>query len=116
RSFVDHPCAQLRPASPLGATHGRAARRARRRRGARDPSAGRARAEPRPAGRPLLAQTLLERELVRDPGDLRVLRRYERGRAEPILAMDAMVDGLFRLFGSGSSAVSRLRNAGLNLT
>jgi 2-polyprenyl-6-methoxyphenol hydroxylase-like FAD-dependent oxidoreductase len=30
--------------------------------------------------------------------------------------MDAMVDGLFRLFGSGSSAVSRLRNAGLNLT
>jgi len=30
--------------------------------------------------------------------------------------MDAMVDGLFRLFGSGSGAVSRLRNAGLNLT
>lgn len=64
----------------------------------------------------LLAQMLLERELVRDPGDLRLLRCYERGRAEPILAMDAMVDGLFRLFGSGSSAVSRLRNAGLNLT
>ncbi len=64
----------------------------------------------------LLAQTLLERELVRDPGDLRLLRRYERGRAEPILAMDAMVGGLFRLFGSGSSAASRLRNAGLNLT
>jgi len=63
-----------------------------------------------------LAQTLLERELVRDAGDVRVLRRYERSRAEPILAMDAMVDGLFRLFGSGSSAVSRLRNAGLNLT
>ncbi|HXM81992.1 MAG TPA: UbiH/UbiF family hydroxylase [Burkholderiales bacterium] len=63
-----------------------------------------------------LAQTLLERELVRNPGDLRLLRRYERGRAEPILAMDAMVDGLFRLFGSGSDAVSRLRNAGLNLT
>jgi ubiquinone biosynthesis UbiH/UbiF/VisC/COQ6 family hydroxylase len=63
-----------------------------------------------------LAQALLERELVRDPGDLRVLRRYERARAEPILAMDAMVDGLFRLFGSGSSTLSRLRNAGLNLT
>jgi len=62
-----------------------------------------------------LAQTLLERELVRDP-DLRLLRRYERSRAEPILAMDAMVGGLFRLFGSGSGAVSRLRNAGLNLT
>jgi len=53
---------------------------------------------------------------VPHPGDLRLLRRYERSRAEPILAMDAMVDGLFRLFGSGSSAVSRLRNAGLNLT
>jgi ubiquinone biosynthesis UbiH/UbiF/VisC/COQ6 family hydroxylase len=63
-----------------------------------------------------LAQALLERELVRDPGDLRLLRRYERSRAEPILAMDAMVGGLFRLFGSGSGAVSRLRNAGLNLT
>src|SRR6266850_1105360 len=52
-SFIDHPAAQLRPASPLGATHGRAARRARRRRGARDPSARRTRAEPRPAGRAL---------------------------------------------------------------
>jgi ubiquinone biosynthesis UbiH/UbiF/VisC/COQ6 family hydroxylase len=52
----------------------------------------------------------------RDPGDLRLLRRYERARAEPILAMDAMVDGLFRLFGAESALAARLRNAGLNLT
>jgi ubiquinone biosynthesis UbiH/UbiF/VisC/COQ6 family hydroxylase len=63
-----------------------------------------------------LAQALLEREPMRDAGDPRLLRRYERSRAEPILAMDAMVEGLFRLFGSGSGTVSRLRNAGLNLT
>jgi 2-polyprenyl-6-methoxyphenol hydroxylase-like FAD-dependent oxidoreductase len=30
--------------------------------------------------------------------------------------MDFVVDGLFRLFGSRNAAVSRLRNAGLNLT
>src|SRR5712691_12993279 len=52
-SFTNHLSAQLRPPPPLGATHGRAARRARRRRGARDPSARRTRAEPRPAGRAL---------------------------------------------------------------
>jgi len=52
----------------------------------------------------------------RDAGDARLLRRYERSRAEPILAMDLMVDGLFRLFGAGSEPLSRLRNAGLNLS
>ena len=63
-----------------------------------------------------LAQVLSEREPSRDPGDLRLLRRYERMRAEPILAMDTMVDTLFRLFGAEHAAVARLRNAGLNLT
>ena len=63
-----------------------------------------------------LAATLATRELVRDAGDARLLRRYERRRAEPILAMDLMVDGLFRLFGADSGPISRLRNAGLNLT
>jgi 2-polyprenyl-6-methoxyphenol hydroxylase-like FAD-dependent oxidoreductase len=52
----------------------------------------------------------------RDAGDARLLRRYERSRAEPILAMDLMVDGLFRLFGADSEPLSRLRNAGLNLS
>jgi len=63
-----------------------------------------------------LAATLAARELVRDAGDARLLRRYERSRAEPILAMDLMVDGLFRLFGADSEPISRLRNAGLNLS
>jgi ubiquinone biosynthesis UbiH/UbiF/VisC/COQ6 family hydroxylase len=63
----------------------------------------------------VLAQVLGSREPVRDPGELGVLRRYERARAEPILAMDAMVDGLQRLFAARGEAPARLRNAGLNL-
>ena len=62
-----------------------------------------------------LLQVLESREPVRDPGELGVLRRYERARAEPILAMDAMVDGLYRLFAAHGGAPARLRNAGLNL-
>ena len=63
-----------------------------------------------------LAAVLSSREPLRDPGDLRLLRRYERRRAEPILAMDTMVDSLFRLFGAEDRFAARLRNAGLNLT
>jgi ubiquinone biosynthesis UbiH/UbiF/VisC/COQ6 family hydroxylase len=63
-----------------------------------------------------LAQVLSGREPGRDPGDLRLLRRYERSRAEPILAMDTMVDGLFRLFGADGDLATRARNTGLNLT
>jgi ubiquinone biosynthesis UbiH/UbiF/VisC/COQ6 family hydroxylase len=63
-----------------------------------------------------LAAALAGRGPVRDAGDARLLRRYERSRAEPILAMDLMVDGLFRLFGADSEPLSRLRNAGLNLS
>jgi len=63
-----------------------------------------------------LAGVLAEREPMRDPGDVGLLRRYERSRAEPILAMDTMVDSLFRTFGAESPLVARLRNAGLNLT
>jgi ubiquinone biosynthesis UbiH/UbiF/VisC/COQ6 family hydroxylase len=63
-----------------------------------------------------LAAVLYSREPQRDPGELGLLRRYERRRAEPILAMDTMVDSLFRLFGADGAAAARLRNAGLNLT
>ena len=63
-----------------------------------------------------LSQVLAEREPVRDAGDWRLLRRYERQRAEPILAMDAMVEGLYRLFGAQGAVAARLRNGGLNLT
>jgi len=64
----------------------------------------------------VLAEVLAGREPLRDVGDARLLRRYERSRAEPILAMDAMIDGLFALFSAGNPLVHRLRNAGLNLT
>lgn len=63
-----------------------------------------------------LADMLNAREPGRDPGDYRLLRRYERSRAEPILAMDALISGLFALYGARSPWMGRLRNAGLNLT
>lgn len=63
----------------------------------------------------VLAEVLAQREPGRDPGDLRLLRRYERARAEDILAMRATVHGLFRLFDASGAGMSRLRNAGLNL-
>jgi ubiquinone biosynthesis UbiH/UbiF/VisC/COQ6 family hydroxylase len=64
----------------------------------------------------VLAEILTSREPGRDPGDYRLLRRYERRRAEPILAMDAAISGLFALYGAQSRTIGRLRNAGLNLT
>ena len=63
-----------------------------------------------------LAAVLTAREPQRDPGDLRLLRRYERARAADVLAMDTTVHGLYRLFASGAQPIARLRNAGLNLT
>jgi ubiquinone biosynthesis UbiH/UbiF/VisC/COQ6 family hydroxylase len=63
----------------------------------------------------LLAEVIAGREPGRDPGELRLLRRYERSRAEDILAMRATVHGLFRLFGAQGTRVAQLRNAGLNL-
>jgi ubiquinone biosynthesis UbiH/UbiF/VisC/COQ6 family hydroxylase len=63
----------------------------------------------------VLAGVLGAREPGRDPGDQRLLRRYERARAEDILAMRATVHGLFRLFDARGPRIARLRNAGLNL-
>jgi ubiquinone biosynthesis UbiH/UbiF/VisC/COQ6 family hydroxylase len=63
-----------------------------------------------------LAATLAARAPMRDPGELRLLRRYARSRAEPILAMGSVVDGLYTLFNAGNPLAARLRNAGLNLT
>ena len=62
-----------------------------------------------------LAEVLRAREPGRDPGDERLLRRYERARAEDILAMRTTVHGLFRLFDARGSGISRMRNSGLNL-
>jgi len=63
----------------------------------------------------VLAAVLAAREPFRDPGDLRLLRRYERARAEAILAMRATVHGLFALFDAKDEFAGKLRNAGLNL-
>jgi 2-octaprenylphenol hydroxylase len=62
-----------------------------------------------------LAAVLGAREPGRDAGDERLLRRYERSRAEAILAMRATVHGLHRLFGAPGMAAAKLRNSGLQL-
>lgn len=63
----------------------------------------------------VLAQVLGAREPGRDPGEARLLRRYERARAEDILAMRATVHGLYRLFDAPGAGIARLRNAGMKL-
>ncbi len=63
-----------------------------------------------------LARALIGREPFRDCGDRTVLRRYERSRAEAILAMGSVTDALARLFALPGAAAARARNLGLNLT
>lgn len=63
----------------------------------------------------VLADVLASRTPGRDPGELALMRKYERARAEDILAMDATVHGLFSLFGADSAVARRARNAGLKL-
>jgi 2-octaprenylphenol hydroxylase len=63
-----------------------------------------------------LAAVLAAREPGRDPGDLPLLRRYERSRAGDVAAMDATVHGLYRLFRAPARSCAFVRNAGLNLT
>jgi ubiquinone biosynthesis UbiH/UbiF/VisC/COQ6 family hydroxylase len=60
-----------------------------------------------------LSQVLAERGPVADPGTPLLLERYARKRAEPVLAMQAVTDGLVRLFGPPTPWLSSLRNAGL---
>ncbi|MBI3375773.1 MAG: UbiH/UbiF family hydroxylase [Betaproteobacteria bacterium] len=64
----------------------------------------------------VLAEVVAGAGTLRDIGELRLLRRYERSRREAVLAMRATVNGLFELFGAESGALRRLRNIGLNLT
>jgi ubiquinone biosynthesis UbiH/UbiF/VisC/COQ6 family hydroxylase len=57
-------------------------------------------------------------DLVRkaeDPGDRALLRRFERSRAEDILALHWVTHGLFRLFDTKHATVRGIRNLGLNL-
>jgi 2-octaprenylphenol hydroxylase len=61
-----------------------------------------------------LAAVLAERGPVADAGASLLLERYARRRAEPVLAMQAVTDGLARLFGPNTPWLKALRNAGMS--
>jgi 2-octaprenylphenol hydroxylase len=60
-----------------------------------------------------LAQVLAERGPVVDAGTPLLIERFARRRAEPVLAMQSVTDGLARLFGPPAPWLRTLRNAGL---
>jgi len=60
-----------------------------------------------------LAAVLAERGPATDPGVRVLLERFARRRAEPVLAMQTVTDGLVRLFGPTHPLLKTLRNAGL---
>jgi 2-polyprenylphenol 6-hydroxylase len=62
-----------------------------------------------------LAAVLAARGMQNDSGAYSLLRRFERGRREELLAMETVTDGLHVLFDSDLPGVKRLRNAGLRL-
>jgi len=60
-----------------------------------------------------LARVLHGREYWRGLGDVRLLRRYERARKAPVLAMGAATDGLQQLFAREAGPWEWLRNWGM---
>lgn len=62
-----------------------------------------------------LLRVLASKETYREAGDMRVLSRYRRARAEPVLAMRAVTDGLHRLFAIQAPPVMLVRNLGMTL-
>ena len=62
-----------------------------------------------------LAEIVGSREPFLSAGDPLVLRRYRRARAEPVLMMRLVTDGLQRLFDVQAPPVAWLRNLGLDL-
>lgn len=62
-----------------------------------------------------LTRVLAAREPWRSPGDARLLRRYERARQGPALAMGGLTDGLLHLFAAPAAPFRPLRNTGLAL-
>ena len=60
-----------------------------------------------------LVHVMRDRGPVDDPGAPMLLERFARRRAEPVLAMQAVTDGLVRLFGPPAPWLKTLRNAGL---
>src|SRR5690606_7798280 len=62
-----------------------------------------------------LLDVLRNKEAFRAAGDMRVLHRYRRARAEPILAMRMATDGLHRLFATQAAPVAWGRNVGMQV-
>jgi ubiquinone biosynthesis UbiH/UbiF/VisC/COQ6 family hydroxylase len=62
-----------------------------------------------------LLDVLQARETFRRPGDMRVLSRYRRARAEPVLAMSVVTDGLHRMFASQCAPLAWARNEGMRI-
>ena len=60
-----------------------------------------------------LVGVLAQREHFRSAGDALVLRRYRRARAEAVMAMRVVTDGLHRLFEVQNAPVAWLRNLGM---
>lgn len=63
----------------------------------------------------LLDQIIGTRPYWRSPGDMRLLRQYERARKTEIAPLVAGMDGIQRLFAHNAASVRQLRNAGLGL-
>ena len=61
----------------------------------------------------VLAAVLAARGPVADAGAPILLERYARRRAEPVLAMQTLTDGLARLFGVSPPWIKGLRNRGM---
>ena len=60
-----------------------------------------------------LSNVLGDRGPVGDAGAPILLERFARRRAEPVLAMHTVTDGLVRMFGPRTPWLKTLRNAGL---
>jgi 2-polyprenyl-6-methoxyphenol hydroxylase-like FAD-dependent oxidoreductase len=63
-----------------------------------------------------LAEVLRAKPALADCGEYALLRRYERARKEDVVALQTTTDGLHRLFSPSATALSGIRNLGLNLT
>lgn len=63
----------------------------------------------------LLDAIIGERPYWRHPGDIKLLRQYERQRKAGIAPMIAGMDGIQRLFAHNAASVRQLRNLGLGL-
>jgi ubiquinone biosynthesis UbiH/UbiF/VisC/COQ6 family hydroxylase len=62
-----------------------------------------------------LAGVLTDRGPIADPGDPLLLGRYARARDWPTKSMQAVTDGLWRLFGAGDPLTRLVRNRGLGV-